>query len=203
MNQRERASIGPLALKQVGTVEHAYQMLEVLKMMFQSKETSVRRWQETLDMVEEHRVYDLVPPEQPYGSIDTLLAAEIGAGKAESVQVVKGYADAAKALAEHGGDRKTLQHQGNNITLMLRGTSADYLTARIARDRPDILERMKTGEFSSVRQAGIEAGFIKKTVQLHTTPEAFARAAEKHLTRDQIEHLIGALVAQLETGDGA
>ena len=30
---------------------------------------------------------------------------------------------------------------------------ADYLTRRIARHHPDILERMKAGEFSSVRQA--------------------------------------------------
>lgn len=31
------------------------------------------------------------------------------------------------------------------------GNSADYLTARIARDRPDILEDMKEGKYRSVR----------------------------------------------------
>ena len=31
------------------------------------------------------------------------------------------------------------------------GTSADYLTARIARDRPDILKDMKAGKYKSVR----------------------------------------------------
>ena len=31
---------------------------------------------------------------------------------------------------------------------------------RIARDRPDILERMKAGEFAYVRQAAIAAGII-------------------------------------------
>lgn len=36
------------------------------------------------------------------------------------------------------------------------GETADYLTARIARDRPDILERMKAGEFKSVRAAAKE-----------------------------------------------
>jgi hypothetical protein len=34
------------------------------------------------------------------------------------------------------------------------GAHADYLTARIARDRPDIWERMKNGEFTSVAAAG-------------------------------------------------
>ena len=45
----------------------------------------------------------------------------------------------------------------NNQTLK-GGTDPEYLTSRIARDRPDILERMKQGEFRSVRAAGIEAG---------------------------------------------
>ncbi len=56
-----------------------------------------------------------------------------------------------------GGDRKSEQYQGNNITLM-RGTNPDYLTARIARDRPDILERMKAGEYKSVRSAAGKDG---------------------------------------------
>jgi hypothetical protein len=33
------------------------------------------------------------------------------------------------------------------------GTNLDYLTRRIARDHPDILQRMKAGEFKSVRAA--------------------------------------------------
>jgi hypothetical protein len=36
-----------------------------------------------------------------------------------------------------------------------------YLVARIARDRPDVLERMKQGEFLSVRQAAIAADIVK------------------------------------------
>ncbi len=35
------------------------------------------------------------------------------------------------------------------------------MVARIARDRPDILERMKAGAFTSVREAAREAGIIK------------------------------------------
>ena len=41
------------------------------------------------------------------------------------------------------------------------GNRSDYLVARIARDKPDILERMKAGEFTSVREAAREAGIIK------------------------------------------
>jgi hypothetical protein len=35
--------------------------------------------------------------------------------------------------------------------------NAKYLTAVIARDRPDILDRMKKGEFKSVKAAAMEA----------------------------------------------
>ena len=47
-------------------------------------------------------------------------------------------------------------------TLGAYGNNSDYLTARIARDRPDILERMKTGEYASVRQAAVDAGICRR-----------------------------------------
>jgi hypothetical protein len=50
----------------------------------------------------------------------------------------------------------------DNIMPTQYGTSTDYLTARIARDRPDILERMKTGAYKSVRAAAIDAGIVKQ-----------------------------------------
>jgi hypothetical protein len=39
----------------------------------------------------------------------------------------------------------------NNRFTEYSSTGADYLTARIARDHPDILDRMKVGEYKSVR----------------------------------------------------
>ncbi len=43
---------------------------------------------------------------------------------------------------------------------MQSGNRSQYLVNRIARDRPEILERMKAGEFAFVRQAAIAAGII-------------------------------------------
>jgi len=42
-----------------------------------------------------------------------------------------------------------------NSTSKGGGTNADYLTARIARDRPDILERMQAGAYQSVRAGAL------------------------------------------------
>ena len=41
------------------------------------------------------------------------------------------------------------------------GNRNKYLVARIARDRVDILVRMKRGEFTTVQAAAIEAGIVK------------------------------------------
>jgi len=63
-------------------------------------------------------------------------------------------------LLEHGGDRISEARQGNDMTLppTRRGDDPDYLTARIARDRPDILAKMKAGDYPSVRAAALETG---------------------------------------------
>jgi hypothetical protein len=87
-------------------------------------------------------------------SFCALLKAEIGVDVQESVAIVKTRALAAKIIkpAKHAGPGRGRRKTGNVITGFQRGSSADYLTARIARDRPDILARMKAGEFSSVRK---------------------------------------------------
>lgn len=99
----------------------------------------------------------------------------------------KGYAEArsaqerakkAKPQPTPGGDRRSEEakaDQGANGTLKRGSNQAGYLTARIARDRPDILERMKAGEYRSVRQAAIEAGIVK----VPTTLEKLRKLWEK------------------------
>ena len=43
-----------------------------------------------------------------------------------------------------------------------RGNRSTYLTRRIARDHPKILEQMKAGKFKSVRAAAKAAGIVKE-----------------------------------------
>jgi len=57
------------------------------------------------------------------------------------------------------GDIDEINSGVNNTTVFERGsTNASYLTARIARDRPDILDRMKAGDFPSGRAASMHRG---------------------------------------------
>jgi hypothetical protein len=60
------------------------------------------------------------------------------------------------------------------------GNNGSYLTRRIARDRPDILDRMKAGEFKSVRAAAREAGLIKtEYFSVPLDPEGAARTIKR------------------------
>jgi hypothetical protein len=53
--------------------------------------------------------------------------------------------------------------RGNKVKRPVEsGNRSHYLMARIARDRPDVLERAKAGEFISIRQAAIAAGIIRE-----------------------------------------
>lgn len=71
------------------------------------------------------------------------------------------------------------------------GTSADYLTRRIARERPDILRRMAAGEYRSVRAAALDAQLAPKTQSIRMDdPESAARALRKHMEPDVLARLI-------------
>jgi len=48
-------------------------------------------------------------------------------------------------LAWHGGARKQGQDRVDQIKLTQGGTSTDYLTARLKRDRPDLLAKVAAG----------------------------------------------------------
>jgi hypothetical protein len=60
--------------------------------------------------------------------------------------------------------RPTKEEQGNkdsNGILIKGGNNRNYLAARLKRDHPGIVERVKAGEFKSMRAAAIEAGIVK------------------------------------------
>lgn len=71
-------------------------------------------------------------------------------------------------------------------------TNADYLTRRIARDAPAVLDRMKAGEFKSVRAAAIEAGVVNPLKQL----EQGAIRAVRKLGAEALDRVERAIAAR-------
>lgn len=80
------------------------------------------------------------------------------------------------------GRRTDLQLCADDTKLQRGSNNADYLTARIARDRPDILDRMKAGEFPSVRSAGIAAGIVKVPTALDVGKKAWFKMTQEQRT---------------------
>jgi hypothetical protein len=71
------------------------------------------------------------------------------------------------------------KNSGDKVTAVFgRGNDVSYLTARIARDHPDILERMKAGAYKSVRAAAKEAGIVKDLTPLQQVQRAWKRATD-------------------------
>jgi hypothetical protein len=96
------------------------------------------------------------------------------------------------------GERTDLQqdeHRSNYYDVGDRGS--EYLVARIARDRPDIHERLKQGEYPSARSAAIDAGIVKPRQQFTkgatTTPESFAGALFEKLEPDYLAQVVAIL----------
>ena len=80
--------------------------------------------------------------------------------KKKRIRRIKKLAEAAEPLLP--ADYHPGPGRGNKLKdRRPAGNSREYLVRRIARDHPDILERMKKGEFEYVRQAAIAAGIVK------------------------------------------
>jgi len=98
-------------------------------------------------------------------------------------------------LAQHGELGRGRDNRVDNVNSNEAGNSATYISRRIARDRPDILQRMKDGEFPSVRAAAIEAGIVKVPTALDLLKRAWAKATDQERAAFVTE-----VLAQQETG---
>lgn len=84
------------------------------------------------------------------------------------------------------GNTNNSKVKGNNVTIDLdqskssRGNNVDYLLARLKRDRPDLIEKLTSGELKSPRQAALEAGIVKPKYQIEPTAEAVVEFIKRH-----------------------
>lgn len=105
----------------------------------------------------------------------------------------------AQPLAQHGeiGNGRAVESRPSERSSTYGETQA-YLLRRLARDAPEILERVKAGEFRSARSAAIEAGIIKPvpTVRL-TDAEKAAKAIVERAGLEFAAQLAAALTEAL------
>ena len=178
---------GPIALKEPGSPQWCWQQLAALQTQWRALNFDYELYMRTWDEAESHQIWDKVPYDAPYGSKERMLEAlEIGDIPAAKARVME-KAMTAAPLGEVGDN----QHTGGytpEYTLPNK-SSTDYLIARIARDRPDIWERMKRGDFDSVAAAAREAGIITKakpkTMTLSNQVDRVAERLHSHYEPEQ------------------
>jgi hypothetical protein len=117
---------------------------------------------------------------------------------------VTARAEAPLPLQEHHGQPKTEKPDDVRFseTRQDYGNSADYLTARIARDAPEVLEEMKAGQHASVRSAAKKAGLVKPELRCVAKVQNVAAAIRKHFTPEEIRE-IGLLLLERAPGEAS
>ena len=134
-----------------------------------------------LDLDVVHQVISFLDQEQPKEAVsrDQALMASAVAAAAQPL------APSRRPTAEEALNKVDNVHL--KPANQLNSNSQERILRRLARDAPDILERVKAGEFKSARAAAIEAGIIKPvpTVRLVNDLNKVAASIAKHLTNDQ------------------
>ena len=203
--QDEARASGPLAMKEPGSPQWCWQLLAAMQTQWRALNFDYELYTRTWEDAEAYQVWDKVPYDSPYGSKERMLEAlEIGDIPAAKARVVE-KAMTAQPLGPHGGTNQHNMEEGSAHYLPPKGRGTDYLTARIARDRPDIWERMKHGEFDSVAAAAREAGIPlpqpRRTMSLSDNVDRVANKLRQHYTQEQVQRIAERLLAQ-EDGAG-
>lgn len=174
---RVMASTAPRNAREPGSPEWCYQTMNLMKHSFQSIQSDHQRFENYLDELREHRAWEKVPIDAPYGSEERMLEVEIG----KHIEQIQEDLAAAKrvqkaALVTTGKVMSEGRPKLGNLPSFSQRERASQngvspRTQRrldaIARQRPDLLEEVRAGRLSANR-AALEAGIDRE-------PSAFER----------------------------
>jgi hypothetical protein len=167
--------VGPPEDFPPGSVPRAKSLTIGLLTAWDLASTTERAWERELERAQRESAHKALG----FEDFDSYLNAAIGKTAVRSTEHVKSRAANPKKPNPNGRPKN-----GSQTTVLGRG--AEYWTARIADERPDILERMKAGDFKSVRAAAIAAGIVKVPSALEVAKKAILKlsAAERKALRD-------------------
>jgi hypothetical protein len=110
--------------------------------------------------------------------------------RTEVSRLIDGDVPAAAAHGQIGNGRS--RERDTNSTPAVQSDTRERVVARLKRDRPDLAERVISGELTA-NAAARQAGIRKPRVVL-TSPESIAAALRRHLGPDDIAALIRLLL---------
>ena len=91
--------------------------------------------------------------------------------------------------ASEAGVKAKQGERPNNVRPSGYGNSQSYIAKRLARDRVDLLERVKSGDLS-LHAARIEAGFVSDEFSCPKDPAKAAQRIRRHFTGDRLVRLV-------------
>lgn len=186
----EAGASGPRELKQPGDPQWCWQTIIHLQTLWQAVCVDIDRYDQTWDEAEEHKVWEKVPYSSPYGSKEVMLE-----------RLAIGDKDVARRriVAERAMKTQPLTQSGQGVTSRAvnqsHGKNANHLTALIARDYPEIWERMQKGEFSSVAEAARAAGIdviAPKRIALGEDKNKIARSILDYYGPEEFREFVNA-----------
>jgi hypothetical protein len=187
---RRNAFAGPRALKEPGSIQWCYQTLELLKIRWEREESTAADLRAILDEVKTYKVWEKIPPEQPYGSEEDMLRAELGVGAQEAEREILSRHDAG---ARGGRGKKAME----GLHSFSGGMAPSYERARLKRERPDLYELVHLGKMT-LNAAVLTAGFRLPRFKVPVHPQRAAAILEQHFDQAQLRELVALLLAALE-----
>ena len=161
LSGRDRAQVGPRQLKEPGSPDWCWQTVSYLKDCMRHVGEEWRQAEQVLEDLVKTRAWQVIPPEQPYGTLNKMLKAEVGLDE----RAIKDLIRRAR-LPDHGGDRRSAEFQVNNVNLKAGGGNAEtYTIRRLRRDHPELAERVERGELSA-HKAAVKAGIRHRTMTI-------------------------------------
>ena len=184
------------------TPEYAWRSIQRLKAMWSKVEIDEREVEKVLRDIEEARAFDYWPQSEPYRSLDALVEAELGKPLPEVTRQIAATATerAIKAgrnqetgrvlpadgsVNQHNLGRQIVYPQDRRASSLGIGLTTQKKLDRLARDFPDLHERVKAGELS-VNAAAVQAGIVKPTLTVPCDVEGAIRSTTAKRTSTEI-----------------
>ena len=160
ITQDDKIRSTPRSAKDPNSYEYARQMVYVLKTVWGRVSFDLNHWDKELEEAKRNKIW--VRHKPAYGSLEELLAKEVGFSDAEYEVKKELFERSEKEKEKQQGKRNDLLDGGSSK--LDRGTTTENILRRLARDHTQLFEAAKRGELS-VNAAAIQAGIRKKPTQ--------------------------------------
>jgi hypothetical protein len=176
----------------VGSIPWCWQTIDLLIIRWNRKDLTSQQFDEILQELTQNEVWTIVPPEAPYGSLEALLAAEIGQTAQTMQRELQQRNQAADAVAQQIGPQgKHRPHRDTNenvVTMREGGNAASYALRRLSRS-PDpahqaLYQQCLAGDLTP-NAAMVQAGFRTRRPSRKRTPLDTLRLAWRQASPEQ------------------